>query len=220
VVDVKRPGGRGGGAGGGPPADAEEHLLSDAAIRGGIVEATGDPLVALVHGLEQIQRRDGVASDLPHAALDLSRAHSHAHAHPCVLERARRMVAPGIVRVAVGTDALDGVALPPAEADAHHREAEITRRLHEVASEDAEAARIRGELLVESVLHREVGHERRHEKSIRQKAAGRRALPYEPSLPRARGAWSIIPPMTTTQLASKRHAVQDLNHAIEFCYQQ
>src|SRR5262249_58325785 len=26
--------------------------------------------------------------------------------------------------------------------------------------------------------------------------------------------------MTTTQLTSKRHAVQDLSHAIEFCYQQ
>src|SRR6266516_4704115 len=27
-------------------------------------------------------------------------------------------------------------------------------------------------------------------------------------------------PAMTTQLASKRHAVEDLNHAIEFCYKQ
>src|SRR5499425_54800 len=46
-----------------------------------------------------------------------------------------------------------------------------------------------------------------------------RAFPCEAGR-RSPQPWGIIPPMTTTQLTSKRHAVQDLSHAIEFCYQQ
>ncbi len=70
------------------------------------------------------------------------------------------MLVPLVHGVAVGADALRGVALGPAEADADHGLAEIARGLHEVAGEDAEAARVRGKLLVQSVFHGEVGDER------------------------------------------------------------
>ncbi len=146
--------------------DPQEHLLGDAAVGRGIIEAASDPAVPLVHRLEQVERGDGVALDLPHAALDLARGHPHAHAKARVPERARRKIAPRVVGIAVRADALDGIALRPSEPDAHHGETEVAGGLHEVAREDAESARIGVELLVEPVLHREVGDERRHAERI------------------------------------------------------
>jgi hypothetical protein len=67
--------------------------------------------------------------------------------------------------------------LRPAEADPHHGKAEVARGLHEVAGEDAESAGIGVELLVEPVLHREVGDERRHAEENTLKAAFTRAFP-------------------------------------------
>ncbi len=155
------------GAEGPDPSDPQEHLLGDAAVGRGVVEAAGDPAVALVHRLEQVERGDGVTLDLPHPALDLARGHPHAHAQARVAERARRKVAPRVVRIAVRANALDGIALRPSEDDAHNGEAEVAGGFHEVAREDAESARIGMELLVEPVLHREVGDERRHAERIR-----------------------------------------------------
>src|SRR5207302_11313062 len=63
----------------------------------------------------------------------LARGHPHPHARARVGERVRGIVAPEVVRVAVGADALHGVALRPAQAHAHHGDAEVARGLHEVA---------------------------------------------------------------------------------------
>ena len=167
LVEVIEIDGKVEGAEGPNPPDAQEHFLGDAAVGGRVVEAAGDPAVPLVHRLDQVKGSDGVAFDLPHEALDLARAHPDAHAKARVAQGTRRKVAPRVVGIAVGADALDGIALRPAEADAHHGKAEVARGLHEVAGEDAESARIGVELLVEPVLHREVGDERRHVERIR-----------------------------------------------------
>ena len=142
-------------------ADAEQHLLGDATVGPGVVEAVGDPAVTRVGGLEQVERSDGVASHAPDAAFDLAPPHADAHADLGVLEEIGRVMLPLVVGVAVGPDALHGVALRPAEADAHHRQPEVARRLHEVASQHAEPARVGVKLLVQAVLHGEVGDEGR-----------------------------------------------------------
>ena len=67
-------------------ADAEQHLLGEAAIRARVVEAAGDPAVARVHGLEQEERRDGVAAHAPDAAVDLAAADADADADAGVRE--------------------------------------------------------------------------------------------------------------------------------------
>ena len=142
------------------PADAEQHLLGHPAVGPGVVEAAGDPEIARIGGLEQVERGDGVAAHAPHAALDLAGLDPHAHARAGVGEHVGLLLGPLVVGVAVGADVLRGVALAPAEPDSHHREPEIAGRLHEVAREHAEAARVRVELLVQPVLHREVRHQR------------------------------------------------------------
>jgi hypothetical protein len=156
-------------------ADAQQHLLGDAAVGGGVVQTARDPAVALVHGLEQEERRDGVAADAPDAARDLARGHAHADTDARVRERAGRVVAPLVVWIPVGPDPLDGVTLRPAEADTHDGQAEVAGRLHEIAGEDAEPAGVGVELLVEPILHREVGDERRHSGKHTAKRAWARA---------------------------------------------
>ncbi len=155
------------------PADAQEHLLGDPAVGRGVVEAAGDPAVALVDGLEEEEGRDGVAGHAPHATLDLARGHPHPHAPARVGERVRGVVAPEVVRVAVGADALHGVALRPAQPHAHHGDAEVARGLHEVAGQHAQAPGIGRELLVKPELHREVGDERRSGGGHSTKAYGK-----------------------------------------------
>ncbi|PYM58938.1 MAG: hypothetical protein DMD79_18460 [Candidatus Rokuibacteriota bacterium] len=59
--------------------------------------------------------------------------------------------------VSAGADPLDGIALGPPEPHADDGRAEVVSGLDEVAGEDAEAAGVRRELLVEPELHREVG---------------------------------------------------------------
>ena len=65
-------------------------------------------------------------------------------------------------RDAVDTDPLPRVPACPAQPDADHGKAEVVRRLDVVAREDAEAARVDGEVLVQAELHAEVGDGRRH----------------------------------------------------------
>ena len=142
------------------PADAEQHLLGHPAVGPRVVEAPGDPEIARIGGLEQVEGGDGVAAHAPHAALDLAGLDPDAHARAGVGEHVGLLVGPLVVGVAVGADVLRGVALAPAEPDPHHREPEIAGRLHEVAREHPEAARVGVELLVQPVLHREVRHQR------------------------------------------------------------
>jgi hypothetical protein len=77
VIDVHR---KLEGAQGPHAADAEEHLLGETAVRSRVVETLGDPSIARIHRLEEIERGDGVPADPPHATFDL--AGSHAHADP------------------------------------------------------------------------------------------------------------------------------------------
>ncbi len=142
------------------PADAEQHLLRHAAVGPRVVETPGDPQVPRIGGLEQVERGDRVAAHAPDAALDLARRDPHAHPRAGVGEAVGLLVGPLVVGIAVGADVLRGVALAPAEPDADHRQAEVARGLHEVAREHAEAARVGVELLVQAVLHREVGDQR------------------------------------------------------------
>ena len=71
----------------------------------------------------------------------------------------RRQVVVGVVvlLVAVGVDRLAEVALAVEQPDADERQGHVAGRLHVVAGEDAEAARVDAERLVEAVLGAEVG---------------------------------------------------------------
>ena len=140
-------------------ADAEQHLLGDAAVGARVVEAASDPEVARVGGLEEEERRDLVPRHAPHAALDFTRGDAHPHSGAGVGEEVGLVIVPLVHRPAVLADALGGVALGPAQPDADHRHPEIARRLHEVSGEDAESAGIRGEFLVQPVLHGEIRDE-------------------------------------------------------------
>src|SRR5262249_35701064 len=67
------------------------------------------------------------------------------------------VLAPLVDGAAVRTDPLEGVPLAPQEPDPHHGRGEVVGRLQEIAGQHAEAPGVRVELLVEPVLHREVG---------------------------------------------------------------
>ena len=67
------------------------------------------------------------------------------------------VVGVGVLLVAVGVDRLAEVALAVEQPDADERQGHVARRLHVVAGEDAEAARVDAERLVEAVLGAEVG---------------------------------------------------------------
>ena len=71
----------------------------------------------------------------------------------------RRQVVVGVVvlLVAVGIDRLAEVALAIEQPDADRRQGHVAGRLHVVAGEDAEAARVDAERFVEAVLGAEVG---------------------------------------------------------------
>ena len=150
------------------PADPEQHLLRHATVRPRVVESPGDPQVARIGGLEQVERRDRVAAHAPDAALDLARRDAHAHPRAGVGEDVGLLIGPLVVGIAVGADVLGGVALAPAEPDADDGQAEVARRLHEVAREHAEAARVGVEVLVQAVLHREVGDQRRAGRGVQR----------------------------------------------------
>ena len=74
-------------------------------------------------------------------------------------ERQPAQVVVGVVvlLVAVGVDRLAEVALAIEQPDADERQGHVAGRLHVVAGEDAEAARVDAERLVEAVLGAEVG---------------------------------------------------------------
>ena len=108
--------------------------------------------------LEQVERRVAPALRVPHARLDLARRDARrARGRRC--PRGSRPGTSGTRRdgQAVVADALARVAARPAEPDADHRQLQVVRRLDEVAGEDAEAAGVDRELLVEPELHAEVG---------------------------------------------------------------
>ena len=139
------------------PAHAQQHLLGDAVVVAAAVEAPGDPAEALLHRLDQIERRVAVAIALPRAALHLVPLHGHQEAHARVLEEVVLLCGELVVRIAVGADLLAGVALAPVEADGDQRLLEIACALDVIAGEDAEAAGVDGQLFVQPVLHAKIG---------------------------------------------------------------
>ena len=150
------------------PPIAEQQLLADADALIAAVQPGGQlavlGTVAVDVGVEQQQR---VASDgdPPHARddpagprLDLDR-----HRHAVVRRRLDRQqpvidVDVFLALPAVAIEPLPEVALVVVEADADERDAEVGRALEVIAGEDAEAARIDRNRLVQAELRREVRH--------------------------------------------------------------
>jgi hypothetical protein len=93
---------------------------------------------------------------VPDPRLDLARGDADPHADAGVLEKIGAVLGELVHRLPVGVDALPRVASRPADADADHGQLLVARRLQVVARENAEPARVDGEVLVEAELHAEV----------------------------------------------------------------
>ncbi len=91
---------------------------------------------------------------------------------------------------AVVVERLAEVPLGVREADADERQAEVARGLQVVAGEDAEAARVDGQALVQAVLHGEVGDARAggFGEGLGEPALARH-VPLERRPARPRGGW-------------------------------
>src|SRR3990170_320746 len=157
-----------------------------------------------MHGIEEEERGDGIAAHAPDAALDLPRGDAHADPHRRVHEEVHLLLVPLVQRITVRPDPLGDVALGPAQPDADHGKAEVARRFHEVAREDAESAGVGGELLVQAVLHGEVrdeGHQG-SQSSTRLPSGSRMKARRLPSISLRR----IAPPRDSIsfRMASKR----------------
>ena len=149
------------------PADAEQQLLADAYALVAAVEARGQlavlRLVAFDVRIEQ-QQRAAADRQLPDARHDgpgpCLDGHDHGHAvyerrpdrQLTVIERQVVFVLP-----AVDVEPLPEVALVVVEPDADERDAEVRRALDVVARQDAEAARVDGQRLVNAELRGEIG---------------------------------------------------------------
>ena len=149
-------------------ADAEHELLVQAHLAAADVEDVRDRAVGVVVvgdvGVEQ-QDRDPADLDDPDGGEQLAAGQRHADrerlAEP-VERAAQRQARELVVRVRVllvpvGVDRLAEVALAVHEPDADQRQGHVRRGLHVVAGEDAEAAGVDAERLVEAVLGAEVG---------------------------------------------------------------
>src|SRR5262249_48041797 len=156
-------------------ADTEENLLRHAAVEGGIVEAMRDPRVARGDGLQQEEGRVPPSLGAPHARLDLPGGNTDAYPYPRVLQEIGAVCRELRHRQAVLADALPGVAARPPEADADHRQAQIVRRLHEIAGEDAEAPGVDRKILGEAELHATVGDGSGHGVATRERNDGQEA---------------------------------------------
>ncbi len=167
-------------------ADAEQQFLADADAVVAAVEPRRQlaifGLVALDVRVEQQQR---VAADrqLPDARgnragarLDRHRdRHAVAQRRP---HRQRSVIDVDVVLVlpAVAIEPLPEVALVVVEADADERDAEVRRALDVIAGEDAEAAGVDRQRLVDAELGREVGDRPRPEHAGVARAPGVRRV--------------------------------------------
>ena len=112
-------------------------------------------------------RRTGIAPDLGDPDGDVQVATRQLDGHrqrqarrvldPAERQAAQVVVGVVVLLVAVGVDRLAEVALAVEQPDADRRQGHVAGGLHVVAGEDAEAARIDPERLVEAVLGAEVG---------------------------------------------------------------
>ena len=159
-------------------ADAEHELLVEAHLAAADVQDVGDrPVGVVVLGQVRVEQQDRDAADLGDPDGDGQVATGQLDGHRQrqargVLdapERQAGQVVVGVVvlLVAVGVDGLAEVALAVEQPDADGRQRHVAGRLHVVAGQHAEAARVDPERLVEAVLGAEVGD--------RAASAGRRS---------------------------------------------
>ena len=148
-------------------ADAEQEFLANPHPVVAAIEAGGElPIlrtVALDVGIEQQQR---VAShrQLPHARRDGGRARVDGHDHRRARRVGRRLhgqqapidIDVVFLLVALVVEPLPEVRLVVVEPDAHQRDAEIGGALDVIARQDAQAARVDRNGLVQAELRREV----------------------------------------------------------------
>ena len=136
-------------------ADAEEQLLPDPVLAVAAVERVGEPV-----DLQQVERyrADVLPPDgcLDRLVGELDR-HRHGLAHQADGVRVDALVVLGLA--ALGVDLLPEVAAAVEQADADERDPELGRGLQMVAGEDAEAARVDRQPLVQPELHAEVRDE-------------------------------------------------------------
>ncbi len=146
----------------------EDELLVEAHLAAADVQDVGDrPVRVGVLGQVRVEQQDRHAPDLgePHGDRQVApgQLDGHRQRQPRrVLDAAERQAAQVVVGVvvllvAVGIDRLAEVALAVQQPDADRRQGHVAGRLHVVAGEDAEAARVDPERLVEAVFGAEVG---------------------------------------------------------------
>jgi len=150
-------------------AHAQEQLLANPDAGVSSIESRGElaiPLAVLGHvGVEQVQGRppDLNAPDprleRPDVAVD--RDHQERVVREAnLLQRKHRFIGGEVALLlpSVRVQALPEVPFIPEDADPDQRDAQVARRLQVVAREHAKTTRIDREALVETELHREVGH--------------------------------------------------------------
>ncbi len=150
------------------PADAEHEFLVQSHLAAADVQDVGDRTI-LDRVLRQVrvEQQDRHAAHLDEPDGDRQVAPGQLHRHGQrqavrVLDAADRQSAQVVVRVVVllvpvGVDRLAEVAVAIEQAHAERRQGHVAERLHVVAGEDPEAARVDAERLVEAVLRAEVG---------------------------------------------------------------
>jgi len=151
-------------------AHPEHDLLLEAGCRVAAVQAMRDVAVAvgraLHRGVEKIQR-DVADLRAPHARTHDARRERHFDDELRAVGERRRLDRQVIERrlhvvgalIAFEIDGLDEVALSIQETHRNERQAPIARRLAVIACEDAEAARVDRQALVDAELRAEVGGE-------------------------------------------------------------
>ncbi len=148
-------------------ADAEDELLVEAHLAAADVEDVGDRAVRVVVvgdvGVEQQDRHPADLGD-PDGGVQVAAGERHADgerlAQPVERPQDRQprelVVRVGVLLVAVRVDRLAEVALAVHQPHADERQGHVRGGLHVVAGEDAQAAGVDPEALVEAVLGAEV----------------------------------------------------------------
>ena len=148
--------------------DAEDQLLVEPHLPAADVQDVGDrPIREGVLGDVGVEQQHRHAPDLgqPHGDRQVAAGQLHRDGQrqpggvldPADREAAQVVVGVVVFLVSVGIDRLAEVAVPVQQPDTDRRQGHVAGRLHVVAGEDAQAAGIDAERLVQAVLRAEVG---------------------------------------------------------------
>ena len=148
-------------------ADAEDDLLGEAHLAAAYIEDARDrPVGGVVQGDVGVQHQDGHQPDLrlPHRGLDDTSGQVDGHRQHAAAGRLHGqhrqagevVVGIDVLLEAVGVDRLAEISGAIQQPHADERHAEIAGRLAVVSGEDAQAAGVDAQRLVEAELHREV----------------------------------------------------------------